>query len=80
MLSFVENKAGHIQKTFTRNDMVPISRPDLHRGKVLKICHSRDLFDLLIFSQIMILMKIVAMMNKMIPYNQVTNHFLGKLR
>ena len=39
-------RADHIQKTFARIDMVPISRPDIQRGKVLKICHSGDLFDL----------------------------------
>ena len=33
----------------------------------------------LIFSQFMFLMAILEKMNKMIPYNQVTNHFLGKL-
>ena len=38
--------ADHIKKKFTRIDMVSISRPDVETGKVLKICHSRDLFDL----------------------------------
>ena len=39
-------RADHIEKTFTRDGIVHISSPDIQRGKVLKIYHLNDLFNL----------------------------------
>ena len=60
----------------------------LNRSKLLKItstsrkCHiftNENLTFSLIFSQFMILVRILEKINKMIPYNQFNNYFLGKL-
>ena len=52
------------------------SSPDIHRGKVLKICHLNDLFNLFSNHDFG---ENIREDNKMIPYSLVTNHFLGKL-
>ena len=39
-------RADHIEKTFARDGTVHISSPDIQRGKVLKIYHLNDLFNL----------------------------------
>ena len=78
MLFFVENVKVQITSRKHLQEMVWYLSP----GQMLKEeKYSRSTIQKisLIFSQIMILMKIVEKMNKMIPYNQVTNHFLGKL-
>ena len=60
----------------------------LNRSKLGKItstsrkCHiftNENLTFSLIFSQFMILVRILQKINKMIPYNQFNNYFLGKL-
>ena len=38
-------RSGHL-KIYTRDGAVHISRPEIHRGKVLKIYHINDLFNL----------------------------------
>ena len=79
MLFFVENVKVQITSRKHLQEMVWYLSP----GQMLKEeKYSRSTIQKisLIFSQIMILMKIVEKMNKMIPYSQVTNHFLGKLR
>ena len=76
MVFFVENLKVLITSRKHLQEMV------CYLGQILKEeKYSRSSIQKisLIFSQIMILMKIVEKMNKMIPYNQVTNHFLGKL-
>ena len=48
-ISFLSRKikrGGHLTKTYTRDGMVHISSPEIHRGKVLKIYHINDLFNL----------------------------------
>ena len=37
---------GHLTKIYTRDGAVHISSPEIHRGKVLKIYHTNDLFNL----------------------------------
>ena len=39
-------RANHIEKTFTRNGTVHVSIPGIQRGKVLKIYHLKDIFNL----------------------------------
>ena len=39
-------RADHIEKTFTRNGTLHVSISDIQRGKVLKIYHLKDLFNL----------------------------------
>ena len=39
-------RADHIEKTFARDGTVHISSPDIQRGKVLKIYHLNNLFNL----------------------------------
>ena len=38
--------SGHLNKIYTRDGAVHISSPEIHRGKVLKIYHINDLFNL----------------------------------
>ena len=48
-ISFLSRKpkrGGHLTKIYTRDGMVHISSPEIHRGKVLKIHHINDLFNL----------------------------------
>ena len=39
-------RSGHLTKIYTRNGTAHISNPKIHRGKVLKIYHTNDLFNL----------------------------------
>ena len=39
-------RSGHLNKIYTRDGTVHISSPEIHRGKVLKIYHINDLFNL----------------------------------
>ena len=39
-------RSGHLTKIYTRDGMVHISSPEIHRGKVLKIYHINDLFNI----------------------------------
>ena len=39
-------RSGHLNKIYTRDGTVHISSPEIHRGKVLKIHHINDLFNL----------------------------------
>ena len=39
-------RSGHLTKIYTRDGTVHISSPEIHRGKVLKIYHINDLFNL----------------------------------
>ena len=39
-------RCGHLTKIYMRDGTVHISSPEIHRGKVLKICHINDLFIL----------------------------------
>ena len=39
-------RSGHLNKIYTRDGTVHISRPEIHRGKVLKFYHINDLFTL----------------------------------
>ena len=39
-------RSGHLDKIYTRDGTVHISSPEIHRGKVLKIHHINDLFNL----------------------------------
>ena len=48
---------GHLNKIYTRDGTVRISSPEIHSGKVLKIYHINDLFNLF---HIMILEKIIG--------------------
>ena len=48
-IAFVGRKikrSGHLNKIYTRDGTVHISSPEIHRGKVLKIHHINDLFNL----------------------------------
>ena len=38
--------SGHLNKIYTRDGTVHISSPEIHRGKMLKIYHINDLFNL----------------------------------
>ena len=38
--------SGHLNKIYTRDGTVHSSIPEIHRGKVLKIYHINDLFNL----------------------------------
>ena len=38
--------SGHLNKIYTRDGTVHISSPEIQRGKVLKIYHIKDLFNL----------------------------------
>ena len=39
-------RSGHLTKIYTRDRMVHISSPQIHRGKLLKIYHINDLFNI----------------------------------
>ena len=39
-------RSGHLTKKYRRDGTVHISSPEIHRGKVLKIYHINDLFNL----------------------------------
>ena len=39
-------RSGHLTKIYTRDETVHISSPKIHRGKVLKIYHINDLFNI----------------------------------
>ena len=39
-------RSGHLNKIYTRDGTVRISSPEIHRGKVLKIHYTNDLFNL----------------------------------
>ena len=39
-------RSGHLTKIYTRDGTVHISSPEIHRGKVLKIYHINDLFNI----------------------------------
>ena len=41
-----EDKINNLNKIFTRDGTVHISSPEIHRGKVLKIYHLNDLFNI----------------------------------
>ena len=48
-ITFLDRKlkhSGHLNKIYTRDGTVHISSPEIHRGKVLKIYHINDLFNL----------------------------------
>ena len=39
-------RSGHLTKIYIRDGTVHISSPEIHRGKVLKIYHINDLFNI----------------------------------
>ena len=41
-----EDEINNLNKIFTRDGTVHISSPEIHRGKVLKIYHLNDLFNI----------------------------------
>ena len=48
-IAFLSRKlkhSGHLTKICTRDRTVHISNPEIHRGKVLKIYHISDLFNI----------------------------------
>ena len=45
-LSRKRKRSGHLTKIYARDGKVHISSPEIHRGKVLKIYHINDLFNL----------------------------------
>ena len=48
-IAFLSRKlkgSGHLTKIFMRDGKVHISSPEMHRGKVLKIYHLNDLFNI----------------------------------
>ena len=59
-----------------RDGTLHITSRDIQRGKVLKIYYLNDLFNLFPDHDFG---ENIREDEQMIPYNQVTNHFLGKL-
>ena len=64
--------SGHLSKIYTRDKLVHISSPEIHRAKVLKIYHMNDF---LIFSNTMVLERIIEKIIKTIPCNPVIDSF-----
>ena len=65
-------RSGHLTKIYTRDGTVHISSPEIHKGKVLKIYHINDLFNLF---HTVILVRIIGKIIKMILYNPVIDSF-----
>ena len=63
---------GHLNKIYTRDGTVHISSPEIHSGKVLKIHHINDLFNLFPYYDFG---RIIGKMFKMILYNPVIDSF-----
>ena len=58
--------SGHVDKIYTKEGVMHVSSPEIHRGKVLKIDHINYLFSLFPY---MILERIMVKMNKTFLHN-----------
>ena len=58
--------SGHVDKIYTKEGVMHVSSPEIHREKVLKIDHINDLFSLFPY---MILERIMVKMNKTFLHN-----------